>query len=307
MISSYTCVAVTGASSFIGRHLVRALSRDEHLKIRLLVHRRPLPWMMSPRISLLQGDLMVPESLHGFLRPDCLLIHLAFLPTDDLRHHIQSTIHLADACRAVGIRRLVHCSTSVIVGSAKDSEITEETRCRPVSGYEINKFEIERHLSNMAQGNFDLGILRPTAVFGEGGRNLEKLVGDLLHGRRWVNYIRSCIYNRRRMNLVPVDHVVAAIRFLSNMPGRLQGEKFILAQDDEPMNNYRDIEKYLMRGLGVSDYAIPRCPLPDRFLSALLRSTGRSNTNPPRIYSSRKSWLLDSSVPPLFNRGWMLL
>lgn len=298
-----SCIAVAGSSSFIGRHFVRALSGDECTELRLLVHRTPISDIEKKNITVIEGDLMEPNSLKGLLKPGCTVINLAYLPNATLHDHLQATTHLANACRAVGVKRLVHCSTAVVVGSAPDREITEETSCQPAPGYEFNKLQIELKLGILSKGGFDLAILRPTAVFGEGGKNLQLLVSNLMSGCWLVNYLKSCIFNHRKMNLVSVDHVIAALLFLSFATRHMNGEVYILSHDDEPLNNYRDIEKYLMARLGCRDYTIPRWPLPEPLLAVLLKLAGRSNANPRRTYSSQKILAAGFQRPLSFQAG----
>ena len=284
-----SCIAVTGASGFIGRHFIRTLACDENTEIRILVHHDPLPGMDNKsNITIVEGDLMKPDSLKGFLKPDCTVVNLAYMRSADLQDHLKATTHLASACRATRVKRVVHCSTAVVVGVSPDPEITERTPCKPAPGYESTKFEMERIIAEKAAGRFDLAILRPTAVFGPGGKNLIKLADDLTLGSGVLNYLKSCLFDCRRMNLVSVGHVVSALSFLTFAEQRWEGGVFIVSDDDHPRNTYRDVEKYLMDALGRRDYAIPRIPAPTPVLSALLRLTGRSNSNPLRRYGAGK-------------------
>jgi uncharacterized protein YbjT (DUF2867 family) len=67
-------VAVTGATGFIGEHLLRRLLRRPGLKIRALAHRaddRSLP--RSPQLEWIRGDLAAASSLQALLEPGCTL------------------------------------------------------------------------------------------------------------------------------------------------------------------------------------------------------------------------------------------
>jgi hypothetical protein len=61
---------------------------------------------------------------------------------------------------------------------------------------------------------------------------------------------------------------------------------FIVSEDDEPGNNFRSVERALMHGLGVRDYALPPLPVPRFALSALLRLAGSAKAMPIRTYDS---------------------
>ncbi len=283
--SSTPVYAITGGASFIGRHLVRHLLTFPDIEIRLLIHHHRLDLPEEyPGLKLITGDLREPETLEGFLQPDCAVINLAFIGGASEQYNLEAISNLADACRKADIRRMVHCSTAVVAGRVSDDVITEETECKPDHGYELTKFRMEKLITEKARGQFDLAVLRPTAVFGPGGKNLLKLANDLSSGNRILNYLKSCLFDRRRMNLVSVDHVVAALIFLSSAEQKMEGDIYIVSDDDHPLNNYRGVEQYLIRALGCRDYSLPRIPLPSALLATVLRLAGRSNSNPSRIY-----------------------
>lgn len=139
-----------------------------------------------------------------------------------------------------------------------------------------------------AVGNFEATIVRPTAVFGKGGEPLKKLINDLTTKSWFTNYLKSCLFGKRRMNLVSITNVVGVIIFLINHAENIQGEKFIISDDDNDNNNFVYVEHFLMKGLNVPDYILPRLPLPLNFLSFLLACLGRNNINPRCNYSSDK-------------------
>jgi nucleoside-diphosphate-sugar epimerase len=303
MNSSRRCIAVTGASSFIGRHLAAALSGRNDVDLRLMAHVRPLGDAIPKNAAVFTGDLLRPESLDGFLEPGCTVINLVNLVSPSEKDSPDAVANLAMACRAGRVKRLVHCSTAVVAGSAPDDDITEETQCRPTTGYEISKYATESALRGLAAGHFELAVLRPTAVFGKDGKNLLKLSGELSGGSRLSSYAKSCLYGRRRMNLVFIDNAVAALLFLADSEREMKGEVFIISDDDDPMNNYRDVEKFLMERLGCRDYRFPRFRAPETVLKILLGLAGRSNSNTGRNYNSGKIFRAGFRKPVSFREG----
>ncbi len=63
---------------------------------------------------------------------------------------------------------------------------------------------------------------------------------------------------------------------------------FIVAEDDAPLNNFRDVERALLAALHRPDYPLPPLPLPAGLLAALLRLRGRSELDPHCRYSAAK-------------------
>ncbi|GAB4140944.1 MAG: hypothetical protein Tsb009_10500 [Planctomycetaceae bacterium] len=287
-----TEIAITGATGFIGQQLIKTLQSQSDFQLRLLSRQGDFPVLRDKfdesSITTIKGDLLKPESLVGFPTSGGTLINLAYLMGRSREENLQAAINLAEVAADAGIKRLVHCSTAVVAGRVTGSSIDESTPCHPFNEYESIKLAVEEELKRRAHGRFELAILRPTAVFGPGGKNLLKLANDLKHGWRIINYLKSCLYNQRRMNAVCVSNVVAALEFLATVDRRMEGDVFLISDDDQHGNTYREIEKRLMSELGQRDYRFPRIPIPGTALGFLLRLTGRSVINPQCRYESRK-------------------
>lgn len=299
-------VAVTGASGYIGRHLVAQLRQQGNLRIKILTRQKDqsLPAsQLGSRVEIVQGNLFIPDSLKNFLEPGCTVVHLAYLQGGEKRENLAATVNLIEACRKAEIKRLIHCSTAAVVGRVADNMITEETVCRPLSEYGITKLEIENTVVASGNGNFDIGILRPTSVFGPEGGSLKKLIGNLTARKTLRNYLKSCLFNKRRMNLVHVVNVVAAIIFMIEYEKNLDGGIFIVSEDDNSKNNFGDVEHFLMKHLGLKGYPVPPFPIPLELLSFLLSMLGRNNVNPLCNYDPHKLLDLGFRRPVEFEAG----
>ncbi len=278
-----------GASGFIGRHLLRALAGDRTAQIRVLVHRHdPCERPAGPNIVTASGDLLQPGSLNVLITTGCTVVNLAYMPARSRDDNLAAATNLAKACRVGKARRMVHVSTATVVGAVSDDVITESTPPDPRLDYELIKLAIEQRLIEEARNAFQLVILRPTAVFGPDGKNLIALAAGLLGGASFQNYARACLQRRRKMNLVCVDNVVAAIRFATNIDIASTPEIFIVSDDEDTLNNYRDVEAILRKRFGRDDYLVPPLPVPEVFLRTMLKLRGRSNANPNRVYSSAR-------------------
>lgn len=224
------------------------------------------------------------------------LVHLEF-PSDQARRAALAPI--MEICRRRAVRRVVHCSSAMVVGRSSANVVDEDTPCRPRGSYETSKLALEACFRQELPGTT---VLRPTAVFGAGGRNLVKLAADLVGRPRWLNYLKSSVQGSRRMNLVHVDNVVAALEFLA-AASDVAGEVFIISDDEYPANNFRDVERLLMRELGVAAYRLRSMPAPALVLSSVLRLAGRSNVNPGRTYDASKILGRGLKKPMPFDEG----
>jgi nucleoside-diphosphate-sugar epimerase len=297
-------LAITGASGFIGRALLAGSAADSFPEIRVLAHDRPVPHEAGRRVLSMRGDLRDPAASRALVVPGATVVNLAFVPgAAAASDNLTAICNLLCACRAARVRRFIHCSTAAVAGAAPEDVVDEQTPCRPRTAYEQIKYRIEQEVLDVAAGRFQAVILRPSAVFGPGGRNLVTLAARLLRRGELVNAAHAAVHGTRRMHLVSVHNVVAALGFLA-CPDRDAGHPaYIVSDDHDPLNNYRDVEAALRRYFNLG----PGRRLPElgpALLSALLGLRGRSDVNPRRIYSDGrlaasgfvKPWTLDRAL-----------
>ncbi len=299
-------IAIIGASGYIGKHLIAELMRVGGYEVRVLSRNKRqdlIEGKFDSRVEIIEGDITDPASLQSLLKTGCTMINLLYLWEAGEAANLAAIRHLLDACSVVRVSRLIHCSTAAVSGRVKNNQINEETPCRPVTEYGITKLKVEQAVVEESRGHFDAVILRPTAVFGINSKSLKKVADDLVQGTRLQNYARSCIFGKRRMNLVHITNVVDAMIFLIRSTKRFNGDIFIVSDDDNPNNNFASVERYLMRAFMISDYPLPHLRLPLGILSFLLIIRGRNNVNPRCNYSSGKLQSLGFKYPVDLDEG----
>ena len=293
-------VVVVGASGFIGRHLVASILCQREIKLRVLVHRgNPDGLFNKDNIAVIKGDLLCPETLDKLCVENATVINLAYLRDRPRQDNLTAINNLLEACVKAKISHFIHCSTVSVFGRVSSDIVTENTKCNPVNEYEITKMQIEDAVFERADSAFDAVILRPTAIFGPGGRNLLKLANDLRSGNKIDNYLKACLCNMRKMNLVSVHNVVAAIKLLMQTDKKINREVFIVSDDEFQSNNYYYVERYLMKSLGLAGYPFPLIPVP----YFMLKLAGKSNFNSRRVYSCQKLVNLGLKKTVLFENG----
>jgi len=282
-------VAVIGADSFIGQHLISLLCADDNMQIRALVHdsKENCKYNLN-KVKTIKGDLLEPDSLNNLLVADCSVINLAYLWQRTKEENLQALANLVQLCRRAKVKRFIHCSTAIVAGRVNVGTVTETTICQPVNDYEKNKLAMEQLLLHQLGHDCEIAILRPTGVFGPGGKNLMKLAADLIRGKRWLNYLKSSLFGQRRMNLVWIENVVAALKFLLDTDKKIDQEIFIISDDEYSLNNYRALEKFLMGGFAIKDYPVPALKFLAIFLPLMLWLANKSDLNPNTIYSCQK-------------------
>ena len=298
-------IAITGGSGYVGRKLISAFLQTETFRVRVLNRATSRCPKLSglDRVEFVEGDLLSPASLGGFLEPGCVVVNLAYLSDSGEEANLACMHNLVTQCKEAGISRLVHVSTAAVAGRAGANCVSEDTVCMPISEYGITKLKVEALLRGASQGGFDLVMLRPTSIFGPGAEPLKKLTRDLF-AQRWVmNYMRSCLFGRRRMNLVHIDNVTAAIIFVANRVQNFSSQVLIVSDDDARANNFRDVESALLHGFDLPAYSFPPVNIPFGVLSTLLRFLGRNNVNPRCNYSCQRIQSLGFHRPMTFEAG----
>src|SRR5262245_47802935 len=116
---------VTGATGFLGRHLVTLLRQRGHEVVVLC--RKSAPSLESEGVIVRRGDVLDAASVRAAAEGCAALLHCAGKvsrkPEDAeelYKLHVEGTKITLDACRAVGVTRVVLASTSGVVAVTKE-------------------------------------------------------------------------------------------------------------------------------------------------------------------------------------------
>jgi nucleoside-diphosphate-sugar epimerase len=161
---------VTGASGFVGGHLVEALLGDGW-RVRALVRSSSrLRWIPADRVDLVIGGLDDPAALAGALAGVSVVFHLAAVttaidPAQYTRVNVDGTRQLLDAMRGAAPRALlVYCSSQAAAGPSRTGRpMTESDEAAPIGPYGVSKLAAERLLANSDCRHV---VIRPPAVYG---------------------------------------------------------------------------------------------------------------------------------------------
>ena len=279
-------IAIIGGTGFIGKHLVGYFIKNNLNDISLLTRNKNLK-SFDKCVTLIEGNLNSRNSLDTLTNNKNIVINLAYL-NSDLQTNINAIEILVESCIKSGVSKLIHFSTAIVAGRVKDKIINEETACNPFNEYEQTKLAIENKLLSLTKNKLELIILRPTAVFGQGGLNLVKTIKSNLNQPRIFSSFQLFLNSYRLMHLVSVDYVVEAVNYLITTEENLSEEIFILSMDDQKNNNYFYIANRI--ALISNNKMFPKrfFPFSRILLEFLLRLLGRSQIKPDQIYSNQK-------------------
>jgi nucleoside-diphosphate-sugar epimerase len=275
-------VDLIGGTGFLGRYLTKELSQTPGIRLRNLSRR-----VENPLCETVKGDLLHLDTVTDFLQSGNIVVNLAYDRHATPETNLEMAEVLGQACFLTKASRLIHCSTAMVYGNFDGRIATEETTCHPVTVYEKTKYSIEKKISEKLKNRCPVTILRPTAMFGKGGSNLTKLVEDMKNQNRLISHLRASLLAERRLHLICVENVAAAIRFLI-LRETCSEECFNVSDDESPRNNYIDVIRILSDCLGYSSPV--KIPIPFRYslIRFLLGRRDRIKTDPRSYYSGEK-------------------
>lgn len=236
-------VLVTGATGFIGQHLIRRLLGTEAGHVRMLTRSpRSAAELFGShergRLELVFADL----SLADDLEPLCEDIDVVFHAAAAVLHrpgvsnaaptfrqvNVEGTARLARAAAGAGVTRFVHLSSMAAMGMQPEDIVDECTPCRPDSPYGRSKRNAELQLLGICQAQgLETVILRPCLVSGEGQRGGQLLTLFKLCRRGWFPVIGKCLELEKP--LVDVHDLVAALLLAAVKGGN--GEIYLVHSD----------------------------------------------------------------------------
>ncbi|CAA9484172.1 MAG: 3-oxoacyl-[acyl-carrier protein] reductase [uncultured Solirubrobacteraceae bacterium] len=248
---------VTGATGFIGRHLVeRLLERegDIHVLVRPesegKLERRMEGWARfgdTSRIKVVHGDLAepslgVPEEARGALKGQVdHFFHLAAIydmEADETRNallNVGGTQNAVDLANALGAGIFHHVS-SIAAAGMFEGHFTEDMfdeGQKLTHPYHRTKFESEKIARERIQGAWR--VYRPAIVVGHSETGeMDKIDGPYYFFKA-IQKARAAIpqwfplvgIEVGKTNIVPVDYVAAALDHIAHQPG-LDGQAFHL-------------------------------------------------------------------------------
>ncbi len=209
-------ILITGATGFIGGHLIDRLQQSYKLVAAVRKDSSQLPEdVQSFVIGEITPDTDWAEALMGV----DIVIHLAARahilqdtaadPVNEfMRSNAHSTENLAKQAILAGVKQFVLMSSIGAMASSSENALTEAVSCQPDTPYGCSKLAAEQALMAVSSGTeMRWTIFRPPLVYGAGNPgNMERLIKLIRTG---LPIPFGSIQNRR--SLVYVGNLVDAI------------------------------------------------------------------------------------------------
>jgi dTDP-glucose 4,6-dehydratase len=183
-LNTSTTVLVTGADGFIGSHLTETLVRQGY-KVRAFVYYNSYNswgWLdqceedVKGNFEVFPGDIRDPHGVKEAMKGCDAVLHLAALiaipfsyhsPDTYIETNIKGTLNILQAARELGIKRVIHTSTSEVYGTAKFVPITEDHPLQGQSPYSASKIGADQlALSFYKSFNLPVVTIRPFNTYG---------------------------------------------------------------------------------------------------------------------------------------------
>lgn len=177
-------VLVTGADGFIGSHLTETLIAQGYDVRAFTLYNSFNSWGwldQSPKhirekLDVFSGDIRDPHGVKAAMQGCDAVLHLAALIAIPFSYHspdtyvdtnVKGTLNVLQAARELGIKRVIHTSTSEVYGTARFVPITEEHPLQGQSPYSASKIGADQ-LAYSFYASFDLPVViaRPFNTYG---------------------------------------------------------------------------------------------------------------------------------------------
>lgn len=238
---------VTGATGFIGSHLVEELLKKGYLVTCLVRKTSNLKWIEGLDITIKYGDCLHRESLLEAVRDADLILHVAGLTKaageeEFFSVNAKGTENLLHATLKSNpeVKRFLYLSSLAAVGPSFDEDpVDESTVPAPVSSYGKSKLEAESIVMKYSD-RVPVTIIRSPAVYGPRDRDFHVFYRMLKRGV--CPYWGGCYYS-----LIYVDDLVSGLVHAAESP-KAEGGVFFLSESD--IYTYEDIVKVISEAVG---------------------------------------------------------
>ncbi|MCC6486629.1 MAG: NAD(P)-dependent oxidoreductase [Candidatus Hydrogenedentes bacterium] len=256
-------LCITGASGFLGRHVVaEALKRGHEVwaVVRPAAGLSHVNWLEDPAVHIVRADLRRPEGLAEAISGCDAVLHLAAAVGGELYTQLAGTVvgteNLLKAMQSAGIRRLIAVSSFSVygyIGKWSHSTLSEtsplETRLDERDDYCLTKVLQERLVREVSgREGWALTVVRPGVIYGR-DHLWTACLGAELGERTWIR-----IGAWAKVPLTYVENCADAILLCAEREEAI-GETFNIVDDRCP--SHRGYIRLLRRRISPRPRVIP--------------------------------------------------
>jgi nucleoside-diphosphate-sugar epimerase len=215
-------ILITGATGFIGRHLVKTLSEEGH-SIRCLVRKSSnIDFLKVFGCEFFYGDLYQAGTLQGISKDIDIVYHLGGVVIsrnkgDFYRTNVLGAKNLLETCKTENIKRFIYISSIAVYSPPQEHILlTEESPLDPITPYGKSKLEAERLvLQYSKQYGLPAVIIRAPLIYGPD------------HPEVLNNFFKSAIH-KNRIVIVGDGNNYRSFCYIENF---IEGLKLVMEND----------------------------------------------------------------------------
>lgn len=292
-------ILVTGASGFIGQHLIDQLLKKE-VKVQALVRDQSYNSQWPSEVTIVHGDICDKNKMHGVSRGCDTIYHLAGkahalseIKADEKEYfaiNVEGTRNVLEGAQINNVQRFVFFSSVLVFPSSMTECLDESYPAQPETIYGKTKLEAEKLVIEYGKNtNQHTVCLRLPLVYGPGNKgNLFRMISAIDKNR-----FPPLPHIDNHRSMVHVMNVVDAA-VLAATSNSAKGQCYIVS--DEIAYNTRELYEMLCHKLGKT---VPSWHVPIIFLKTL----GKIGDLVGRIHGKR--FLFDTvALKKLTESGW---
>ena len=222
-------ILITGATGFLGNHLLDALT-DQQFRISVLCRKTPAQNFQKQGVTYIEGDIEDPYSLSAAFKHTDIVIHAAALvsvrPEDNERMYsvnVLGTRNVVNAVLESDVKRLIYVSSIAAIGGVHNpGKIMDESTVwnGPSEGYGFTKYCAELEVFRATAEGMEVDIINPSVIIAPpGSKRTSGLLMKLALKR--IPFVPDGI-----VNLVDARDVAMFIREMLGKDG--SGKRYIL-------------------------------------------------------------------------------
>lgn len=176
MVINLTSVLVTGGTGFIGKHLVKALVKEDYQVLVLARNPSKASDLEELGVKIVKGDVTKPNTLRNIKEDVETIIHLAALMRfhgvkwDDLYNvNVIGTENMIKLALRKDVNHFILTSTTEVIGPCEKIPADENASPNPTYDYGKSKLMAEKMALNYyREEGLPVTIIRPSGVYGPG-------------------------------------------------------------------------------------------------------------------------------------------
>lgn len=226
---------VTGANGFTGSHLVKALEQQGKNVVGLVRKSSNLGRLCDSKVHLVYGDITDRDALQRAMTGVDRVFHtaayveLGLVDAAEMEQvNVEGTRAVMEVAQAVGVSKVVYCSTIGIFGDTKGQVVNETFQRQQTdfsSAYDRTKYQAQQIVDRFATQGLPVVSLLPSGIFGADDPHFGPVMQQFLKGR-----LKLWAGGDRITGIVHVDDLAAAM-LLAADKGK-PGEHYIISAGD---------------------------------------------------------------------------